>query len=179
MTLSEITERNEEFLDKIIAESTANQGDEKVAETPGETKDIPEGDSTDPAVGELSIILSYGEVMNMGFTSSVFNELMASFDNIKEMVNLMHQQLVAVFKGEHIPEIEASVTSALEDLGVPVEKYNEAGDRKVIFMLTDVLCIYSEITHMLTEKKFMEETFRMFIGGGEENDNQEAVSEDN
>lgn len=179
MTLSEITERNEEFLDKIIAESTANQGNEKVAETPGETKDIPEGDSTDPAVGELSIILSYGEVMNMGFTASVFNDLMTNFKDIKEMVNLMHQQLVAVFKGEHIPEIEQSAASALEDLGVPVEKYDAAGDRKVIFMLTDVLCIYSEITHMLAEKKFMEETFNMFIGGGQEDDNQETVSEDN
>lgn len=182
MTIAEINQQNEEFLNKIINESAMNQKDE-VNEPVNEsvpTQEIPEGDVGDPTVCELEMILSYGEVMKMGFTRSVFDDLMGNFADIKEMVNLMHHQMVSVFKGEHVEEIKKSAVSALEDLGIPVEKYDPTGEQAVIYMLTDLLCIYMEISHMLGEKQLITETFNLFMKGSQSDDiDNQTECEDN
>lgn len=188
MTISEINAQNEEFISKIINESNTNVGNEVIPENepmPENASEIPDGE--DPTVCELEIILSYGELMKMGFTESVFAGLMESYANIKQMVNIMHQQLVDIFKNEHLDEAEASAASALTDLGVPVEKYilttedqesEEIRRLRLSFMFTDLISIYSEIVHVMGERRVMSQTFTAILGGIGNEDNQ-TNSEDN
>lgn len=188
MTISEINEQNEKFISKMINESNTNVGNEVIPENepmPENASEIPDGE--DPTVCELEIILSYGELMKMGFTESVFAGLMESYANIKQMVNIMHQQLVDIFKNEHLDEAEASAASALTDLGVPVEKYilttedqesEEIRRLRLSFMFTDLISIYSEIVHVMGERRVMSQTFTAILGGIGNEDNQ-TNSEDN
>lgn len=188
MTISEINAQNEEFISKMINESNTNVGNEVIPENepiPENASEIPDGE--DPTVCELEIILSYGELMKMGFTESVFAGLMESYANIKQMVNIMHQQLVDIFKNEHLDEAEASAASALTDLGVPVEKYilttedqesEEIRRLRLSFMFTDLISIYSEIVHVMGERRVMSQTFTAILGGIGNEDNQ-TNSEDN
>ncbi len=188
MTISEINEQNEEFISKMINESNTNVGNEVIPENepmPENASEIPDGE--DPTVCELEIILSYGELMKMGFTESVFADLMERYADIKQMVNMMHQQLVGIFKNEHLDEAEASAASALTDLGVPVEKYilttedqesEELRRLRLSFMFTDLISIYSEIVHVMGERRVMSQTFTAILGGMH-NENSEADSEDN
>ena len=188
MTISEINAKNEEFISKMINESNTNVGNEVIPENepmPENASEIPDGE--DPTVCELEIILSYGELMKMGFTETVFTGLMESYANIKQMVNIMHQQLVDVFKNEHLDEAEASAASALTDLGVSVEKYilttedqesEELRRLRLSFMFTDLISIYSEIVHVMGERRVMSQTFTAILGGMHNEDNQ-TNSEDN
>lgn len=181
MTISEINAQNEEFISKMINESNTNVGNEVIPENEPmpNASEIPDGE--DPTVCELEIILAYGELMKMGFTESVFAGLMESYSNIKQMVNIMHQQLVDIFKNEHLDEAEASAASALTDLGVPVEKYilttedqesEELRRLRLSFMFTDLISIYSEIVHVMGERRVMSQTFTAILGGMHNEDNQ-------
>ena len=182
MTISEINAQNEEFISKMINESNTNVGNEVIPENepmPENASEIPDGE--DPTVCELEIILSYGELMKMGFTESVFAGPMESYANIKQMINIMHQQLVDIFKNEHLDEAEASAASALTDLGVPVEKYilttedqesEELRRLRLSFMFTDLISIYSEIVHVMGERRVMSQTFSAILGGIGNEDNQ-------
>ena len=186
MTISEINAQNEEFISKMINESNTNVGNEVIPENepmPENAFEIPDGE--DPTVCDLEIILSYGELMKMGFTESVFAELMEKYADIKQMVNMMHHQLVGIFKNEHLDEAEASAASALTDLGVPVEKYiltteqesEELRRLRLSFMFTDLISIYSEIVHVMGERRVMSQTFTAILGGMH-NENNQADSED-
>lgn len=188
MTISEINAQNEEFISKMINESNTNVGNEVIPENepmPENASEIPDGE--DPTVCDLEIILSYGELMKMGFTESVFSDLMERYADIKQMVNMMHHQLVGIFKNEHLDEAEASAASALTDLGVPVEKYiltteeqesEELRRLRLSFMFTDLISIYSEIVHVMGERRVMSQTFTAILGGMHNEDNQ-TNSEDN
>jgi len=182
MNLSEINAQNEEFISRMINESNVNSGSEVIPENepmPENTSEIPEEE--DPTVCDLEIILSYGELMKMGFTESVFADLMERYTDIKQMVNMMHHQLVSIFKNEHLDEAEASSAAALTDLGVPVEKYilttenqetEELRRLRLSFMLTDLISIYSEIVHVMGERRVMSQTFTAILGGMHNEDNQ-------
>lgn len=182
MNLSEINAQNEEFISRMINESNVNSGSEVIPENepmPENTSEIPEEE--DPTVCDLEIILSYGELMKMGFTESVFADLMERYADIKQMVNMMHHQLVSIFKNEHLDEAEASSAAALTDLGVPVEKYilttenqetEELRRLRLSFMLTDLISIYSEIVHVMGERRVMSQTFTAILGGMHNEDNQ-------
>jgi len=182
MNLSEINAQNEEFISRMINESNVNSGNEVIPENepmPENTSEIPEEE--DPTVCDLEIILSYGELMKMGFTESVFADLMERYADIKQMVNMMHHQLVSIFKNEHLDEAEASSAAALTDLGVPVEKYilttenqetEELRRLRLSFMLTDLISIYSEIVHVMGERRVMSQTFTAILGGMHNEDNQ-------
>jgi len=182
MNLSEINAQNEEFISRMINESNVNSGNEVIPENepmPENTSEIPEEE--DPTVCDLEIILSYGELMKMGFTESVFADLMERYTDIKQMVNMMHHQLVSIFKNEHLDEAEASSAAALTDLGVPVEKYilttenqetEELRRLRLSFMLTDLISIYSEIVHVMGERRVMSQTFTAILGGMHNEDNQ-------
>lgn len=182
MNLSEINAQNEEFISKMINESNVNSGNEVIPENepmPENASEIPDGQ--EPTVCDLEIILSYGELMKMGFTESVFNDLMEKYADIKQMVNMMHHQLVGIFKNDHLDEAEASSAAALTDLGVPVEKYilttedqesEELRRLRLSFMLTDLISIYSEIVHVMGERRVMTQTFTAILGGMHNEDNQ-------
>ena len=182
MNLSEINAQNEEFISKMINESNVNSGNEVIPENepmPENASEIPDG--KEPTVCDLEIILSYGELMKMGFTESVFNDLMEKYADIKQMVNMMHHQLVGIFKNDHLDEAEASSAAALTDLGVPVEKYilttedqesEELRRLRLSFMLTDLISIYSEIVHVMGERRVMTQTFTAILGGMHNEDNQ-------
>lgn len=192
-SIAEINAQNEEFLNKIIGESEFNSGNEHIPteeEKPDGTL-IPESDLADPTECELDVTLSYGEHLKMGFTTSVMDSLKEQIDDIRAMVNQLHEMVCYIYADDQIDTIEniANDIMSNEDFSIPMEKYTCIEDRKLrlMLMIHDATIIYTSIMQVVSEKSLMENVFKTVFNGAltpinleEENEEDENnTAEDN
>ena len=162
--IAEINAQNEQFLNSIIGEMTAD-GQEVVGEQAHENEEF------EDAQFKLETILTNGETLVMCYSESDMDELMNQLSGLEAMVVYFKGLLTQVYEKGYSQEIETVLDGDLSSFDLPVdyeqrfplhsEESNE-DTLRLVFKLTDAINIWTTVTHALKEKQLMVNMFKLF-----------------
>lgn len=162
--IAEINAQNEQFLNSIIGEMTAD-GQEIVGEQAHENEEFKD------IQFKLETILTNGETLVMGYSESDIDELMTQLPGLESMVVYLKRLLTQVYEKGYSQEIETSLDSDLASFDLPVDyeqmfpRHNEESNEdtlRLVFKITDAVNIWTTVVHALKEKQLMVNMFKLF-----------------
>ena len=162
--IAEINAQNEQFLNSIIGEMTAD-GQEVVGEQAHENEEF------EDAQFKLETILTNGETLVMCYSESDIDELMTQLPGLESMVVYLKRLLTQVYEKGYSQEIETSLDSDLASFDLPVDyeqmfpRHSEESNKdtlRLVFKITDAVNIWTTVVHALKEKQLMVSMFKLF-----------------
>ena len=162
--IAEINAQNEQFLNSIIGEMTAD-GQEVVGEQAHENEEFKD------AQFKLETILTNGETLVMCYSESDIDELMTQLPGLESMVVYLKRLLTQVYEKGYSQEIETSLDSDLSSFDLPVDyeqqfpRHSEESNEdtlRLVFKITDAVNIWTTVVHALKEKQLMVSMFKLF-----------------
>lgn len=164
--IAEINAQNEQFLNSIIGEMTADGqevvGEQAQAQKTEEFKDVQ---------FKLETILTNGETLVMGYSESDMDELMAQLPGLESMVVYLKGLLTQVYEKGYSQEIETALDSDLSSFDLPIDyeqqfpRHSEESNEdtlRLVFKITDAVNIWTTVVHALKEKQLMMSMFKLF-----------------
>lgn len=162
--IAEINAQNEQFLNSIIGEMTAD-GQEVVGEQTHENEEF------EDVQFKLETILTNGETLVMGYSESEMDELMAQLSGLESMVVYFKRLLTQVYEKGYSQEIETVLDGDLSSFDLPIDyeqqfpRHSEESNEdtlRLVFKLTDAINIWTTVVHALKEKQLMVSMFKLF-----------------
>lgn len=162
--IAEINAQNEQFLNSIIGEMTAD-GQEVVGEQTHENEEF------EDVQFKLETILTNGETLVMGYSESEMDELMAQLPGLEAMVVYFKGLLTQVYEKGYSQEIETVLDGDLSSFDLPIDyeqqfprhsEENNGDTLRLVFKLTDAVNIWTTVVHALKEKQLMVSMFKLF-----------------
>ena len=162
--IAEINAQNEQFLNSIIGEMTAD-GQEVVGEQTHENEEF------EDVQFKSETILTNGETLVMGYSESEMDELMAQLPGLEAMVVYFKGLLTQVYEKGYSQEIETVLDGDLSSFDLPIDyeqqfprhsEENNGDTLRLVFKLTDAVNIWTTVVHALKEKQLMVSMFKLF-----------------
>ena len=162
--IAEINAQNEQFLNSIIGEMTAD-GQAVVGEQTHENEEF------EDVQFKLETILTNGETLVMGYSESEMDELMAQLPGLEAMVVYFKGLLTQVYEKGYSQEIETVLDGDLSSFDLPIDyeqqfprhsEENNGDTLRLVFKLTDAVNIWTTVVHALKEKQLMVSMFKLF-----------------
>ena len=162
--IAEINAQNEQFLNSIIGEMTAD-GQEVVGEQTHENEEF------EDVQFKLETILTNGETLVMGYSESEMDELMTQLPGLEAMVVYFKGLLTQVYEKGYSQEIETVLDGDLSSFDLPIDyeqqfprhsEENNGDTLRLVFKLTDAVNIWTTVVHALKEKQLMVSMFKLF-----------------
>ena len=162
--IAEINAQNEQFLNSIIGEMTAD-GQEVVGEQTHENEEF------EDVQFKLETILTNGETLVMGYSESEMDELMAQLPGLEAMVVYFKGLLTQVYEKGYSQEIETVLDGDLSSFDLPIDyeqqfprhsEENNEDTLRLVFKITDAVNIWTTVVHALKEKQLMVSMFKLF-----------------
>ena len=162
--IAEINAQNEQFLNSIIGEMTAD-GQEVVGEQAHENEEF------EDAQFKLETILTNGETLVMCYSESDMDELMSQLPGLEAMIVYLKGLLTQVYEKGYSQEIETALDSDLSSFDLPIDyeqqfpRHSEESNEdtlRLVFKITDAVNIWTTVTHALKEKQLMVNMFKLF-----------------
>lgn len=162
--IAEINAQNEQFLNSIIGEMTAD-GQEVVGEQAHENEEF------EDVQFKLETILTNGETLVMCYSESDMDELMTQLPGLESMVVYFKGLLTQVYEKGYSQEIETVLDGDLSSFDLPIDyeqqfpRHSEESNEdtlRLVFKLTDAINIWTTVVHALKEKQLMVSMFKLF-----------------
>ena len=162
--IAEINAQNEQFLNSIIGEMTAD-GQEVVGEQAHENEEF------EDVQFKLETILTNGETLVMCYSESDMDELMNQLSGLEAMVVYFKGLLTQVYEKGYSQEIETVLDGDLASFDLPVDYeqmfpcHSEESNKdtlRLVFKITDAINIWTTVVHALKEKQLMVSMFKLF-----------------
>lgn len=160
--IAEINAQNEQFLNAIVGEMTAD-GQEVIGEQGQPIENVEDVEF------KLEVKLTNGETLVMGYSNNDMDALMSQLPGLEALLDHFKMLMTEIYEKGYSDKMETALDHDLASFNLPVD-YNRMFPRsegeentvRLLFKLTDAINIWTTVIHALKEKQLLMGVFKLF-----------------